>query len=654
MSAGILILLLVQAAQAAPPPATQAEPQAPPAVSASVLVLGDAAKRDPSTGAQTFSREFLDGAPALTTDEALRVVSGLSLFRRSSSRTANPTTHGVTMRGLSASGASRGVVVLDGMPLNDGFGGWVTWTRVPAGALEGVDVIPGAAGDLFGSDALGGVIRLRSAEPRRAGPMVSFGGGTRETWTGDVSGGVTKGRAGLWMAASWVDTAGEIPLEEASRGAVDRPASANWWNVFGRADVTDGARRWTLTAISGRDRRGNGTVLQYNRNSGSTVAAAVQSVGSSATWAARVAVSPNSLEQTFSAVATGRATESLTSTQFIDVTTTRAVLEYGRSVPKGFVMLRGAATRATADFDEIRPAGTTVMEVRDDSESISAQVGVTPGANVTLGAGVRHEWRAAPMSSDDRDTAFVGRVTAAWTINPSLVARATAATSHRWPTLNELVRGFRVGSTNTLPNPNLKPERARAVDAGLTVTRPRGTFGVAAFYTTVEDAIANVTLPSATGILRERRNAGEAHVKGLEADVDVRPWAWVQVRGSISATDATFQNSAEPALEGNQLPQVPKVSGALSVDVEHPGRGRAGVVIRSVGAQFDDDRNVFRLAAATQVDMRVAAQVRQFELSMVVENLLDARVEVGRTPLVTLAPSRALRVNATWWLGGRR
>jgi len=107
MSAGILILMLVQAAQTAPQAQATQAPPAPPAVSASVLVLGDAGKRDPSTGAQTFPREFLDGAPALTTDEALRVVSGLSLFRRSSSRTANPTTHGVTMRGLSASGASR-------------------------------------------------------------------------------------------------------------------------------------------------------------------------------------------------------------------------------------------------------------------------------------------------------------------------------------------------------------------------------------------------------------------------------------------------------------------------------------------------------------------------------------------------------------------
>jgi outer membrane receptor protein involved in Fe transport len=187
MSGALLLALLLQAGQAASPQAQSGQaPPTPPIVTASVLVVGDAGGRDPESGAQVFTKEFLTTTPGLTTDEALRVVAGLSLFRRSSSRTANPTTHGVTMRGLSASGASRGVVLLDGLPLNDGFGAWVTWTRVPSGALAGIDVIPGAAGDLFGSDALGGVIRLRTETPHRVGPTFSAGGGSRDTWTGDV------------------------------------------------------------------------------------------------------------------------------------------------------------------------------------------------------------------------------------------------------------------------------------------------------------------------------------------------------------------------------------------------------------------------------------------------------------------------------------
>lgn len=648
----LLLLGLTPFAQAAAP-SPQAPPPTPPVVTASVLVVGDAARRDPSTGTQTLSKDYLANAPALTADEALRVVAGLSLFRRSSSRVSNPTTHGVTMRGLSASGASRGVVVLDGLPLNDGFGAWVTWTRLPAGALDGIDVIPGAAGDLFGSDALGGVIRMRSAVPRRAGPAFSAAGGSRETWIGDGSGGLTKGRVGLWIAASAVDTAGEIPLEAASRGLIDRPASANWWNALVRADISEGARRWTLTGIGGRDRRGNGTELQINRNSGGTIAAAVQSVGSAATWAARVGVTPNSLHQTFSSPSATRATETLTSTQDIDVTTTRAVLEYGRSVSKGFVMLRGTATRATADFDELRFGSLTTMDLRDDSESLSAQIGVTPLDNLTIGAGARHEWRAAPKSGDGRDTALVGRLSAAWRVRPSLTARASAATSHRWPTLNELVRGFRAGSTQTLPNASLEPERARAMDAGVVVTRSRGSFGMAAFYTNVRGAIANVTLSSTPNIVRERRNAGEARVRGLEADGDVRVTPWLHARGSLAFTSAKFRKSLEPALEGNRLPQVPRVSGTVGADMMRADWLRAGIVIRSVGAQFDDDRNAFQLASATQADMRVAVRRQQVELSVIVENLFDARVEVGRTPLVTLAPGRALRVGASWSLGGR-
>jgi iron complex outermembrane receptor protein len=233
-------------------------------------------------------------------------------------------------------------------------------------------------------------------------------------------------------------------------------------------------------------------------------------------------------------------------------------------------------------------------------------------------------------------------------VRPAVVARASVATSHRWPTLNELVRGFRVGSSSTLPNPNLKPERARAFDAGVTVTRGRATVSAAVFATTVRDAIANVTLPSVTGIVRERRNAGEARARGIEVDADARLVPWLQVRGSVSATDATFRASAEPALEGNRLPQVPRVSAVAGVDLMPASWWRAGVIVRSVGAQFDDDRNTFELAAATQADLRVSARRNRLEWALVVENVFDARVEVGRTPLVTLAPGRALRVSATF------
>ncbi|HTY84497.1 MAG TPA: TonB-dependent receptor plug domain-containing protein, partial [Silvibacterium sp.] len=64
-------------------------------------------------------------SPAL--DGKLRQVPGFELFRRSSSLVANPTTEGVSLRGLGSTAASRSLVLLDGVPLNDPYGGWIHW-----------------------------------------------------------------------------------------------------------------------------------------------------------------------------------------------------------------------------------------------------------------------------------------------------------------------------------------------------------------------------------------------------------------------------------------------------------------------------------------------------------------------------------------------
>ena len=99
---------------------------------------------------------------ALTTDDKLRQVPGFSLLRRSGSQTANPTSQGVSLRGLGASGASRALVLVDGIPINDPFGGWIYWARVPQASLEQVQLVPGGVSALYGNDALGGVINMET------------------------------------------------------------------------------------------------------------------------------------------------------------------------------------------------------------------------------------------------------------------------------------------------------------------------------------------------------------------------------------------------------------------------------------------------------------------------------------------------------------
>ena len=102
-------------------------------------------------------------APALRVDDVLREVPGFSLFRRSGSRTANASSQGVSLRGLGGSAASRALVLVDGISLVDPFGGWVTWDRLPSASIATVEVVRGGASNLYGSDAMGGVVQFDAA-----------------------------------------------------------------------------------------------------------------------------------------------------------------------------------------------------------------------------------------------------------------------------------------------------------------------------------------------------------------------------------------------------------------------------------------------------------------------------------------------------------
>src|SRR5204862_149623 len=180
------------------------------------------------TSVVVLSRDDLNATAAFRTDDMLRQVPGFSLFRRTGSRTANPTAQGVSLRGLGASGASRALVLMDGQPLNDPFGGWVYWGRVPRDAVESVEVLRGAASDLYGSTALGGVGQVIPRPRPPGGEMRAEASvGNEGTLDGSVA---FDGRAGPWgarLAAAGFRTDGYAPVEETSRGAVDTEATSS-------------------------------------------------------------------------------------------------------------------------------------------------------------------------------------------------------------------------------------------------------------------------------------------------------------------------------------------------------------------------------------------------------------------------------------------
>src|ERR1044071_4654826 len=59
------------------------------------------------------------------------------------------------------------LVLLDGIPFNDPFGGWVYWSRVPLVSVDRVEITEGTTSNLYGNMAMGGVINIITSHPTR-------------------------------------------------------------------------------------------------------------------------------------------------------------------------------------------------------------------------------------------------------------------------------------------------------------------------------------------------------------------------------------------------------------------------------------------------------------------------------------------------------
>ena len=272
-----------------------------------------------STSVLTSAELFSVGAA--TIDDALRNTPGFGLFRRSSSRVANPTTQGVTLRGVSGSGASRTLVLADGLPLNDPFGGWVYWNRIPSAAIDRVEVVRGAVGDLYGADAVGGVIQILTLDPNRSRLRAVFDVDSHETVRGSFfAGGQRSGWNGT-LAGEVVSTEGYIVVPEVDRGSVDVPANSEYQSAIATLGFDSGGS-WRATgraAVYSED-RSNGTPVQVNDTDWRQFSGEFAGAGGSGAGTIRIAGGSQGYQQAFSAIASDRNSESIVRQQHIPST----------------------------------------------------------------------------------------------------------------------------------------------------------------------------------------------------------------------------------------------------------------------------------------------------------------------------------------------
>jgi outer membrane receptor protein involved in Fe transport len=620
-----------------------------------------------------LSTSDIIATPALRVDDMLRQVPGFSLFRRSSSRTANGSAQGVSLRGLGGSASSRALVLADGISLIDPFGGWVYWDRVPKTALSTVEVVRGGGSDLYGSSALGGVVQLITRQPETPAFTLQGSYGNERTpelsvWTG--------ARVGRWdysVTAEMFRTDGFILVPDAVRGSVDTPANSKDATVYARI----GHNLGETGVIFGRGNfftefRNNGTPVQTNdTRTGEGVVGLDKQFGSSDSLTARFYGDVESYNQRFSAVAADRNSETPTDIQHVPEQVVGGATQWTHVAGKSQTLIGGADfnevigasdERLLTGLNQSRNGGGRQRTLGFFGEDVFRHAKWT----VILAARV-DDWNnfngslvTVPVTGPPvvtvypsrSDLAFSPRLSVLRALSSHVSVTGSVYRAFRAPTLNELYRTFRVGNVLTLNNAALNPERLTGAEAGMNVAgwnqrfNVRGTF----FWSDIVNPVANVTLTTTPALItRQKENLGRTRSRGVELDGNLRLNRDVQISAGYTFTAATVVSyPGSPGgvdLTGLDVAQVPRNVFTWQARYWNPSRLLFSIGGRFIGQQFDDDQNQLPLARFYTMDFQVGRTInRHLEIFAAAENMLNQRYQVARTPVVNLGPPILFRV----------
>ncbi|MDB5725096.1 MAG: TonB-dependent receptor [Novosphingobium sp.] len=589
---------------------------------AEIVVQGRGLDETPATPAydvQRIERDQINASASGRIEDVLSSVAGFQQFRRSDSRSANPSAQGVTLRALGGNATSRALVLLDGVPLADPMFGYIPLSALAPERLSAIRVTRGGGSGAFGAGAVAGTIELESADANQLG---LFSGSALANDRGDTELSATVapklGEGFVVASARWDRGEGFWTTPESQRVPASVKARYGSWSAGLRAVAPlTGDVELQASVRAFEDHRTLRFAGADSSSSGQD--ASVRLVGRGA-WQFD-ALAYVQLRD-FSNVV-------ISSTSFLKTLDQRRTpstglggkLEVRPPIGGGHVLRLGGDWRlARGELQEeaYNPAGAVTTRRR------------AGGRNSDIGLFAQDDWRVGPVvltagvradrwTIDDGFIREVGATTtntlfpnragwdtslrggAVWRVTPRLAVRAAGYSGIRLPTLNELYRPFVVFPITTRANAALGNEHLVGFEGGIDWTPSAATtISLTAFDNRIENAIANVTI--ATNV-RERRNVDAIHARGIELSAGLKLGRW-SLDGSLALTDAEVESSGTSAsLNGLRPAQTPKIAASLTAGWRPRDGWLVAATLRHVGAQFEDDLQTDVLPPATTLDM---------------------------------------------------
>ena len=635
-----------------------------------IVVTGRGLEESPATpayGSQEIGRDRLNSSASGRLEDVLNSAAGFQQFRRSDSRSSNPSAQGVTLRALGGNATSRTLVLLDGVPMADPMFGYIPLSAIAPERLASVRVTRGGGAGAFGAGAVAGTIELTSADAATLG-LVSGQALADDRGETELSGTIAPrlGRGFAEVSGRWDRGQGFWMTPPAQRVAASVKARYDSWSASARlVEPIGGNIELQLRGLAFKDQR---TLRFAGANTASEGQdASLRLVGRGA-WQfdalayvqkrdfSNIVVSSTNFRKTLDQ----RRTPSTGIGGKLELRPPlgeRHVLRLGGDwrIAKGHLE-EDAYSTVTGQVTARRRAGGTNSDVGlfiEDDWTLGDLVltaGLRADRWTVRDGSFREENAAGLVTTDSRfanrsgwDTSLRGG--AVWRAGHGVSLRAAAYSGLRLPTLNELYRPFVVFPVTTRANAALTNEALLGFEGGIDYAPSDAVkFSFTAFDNKVKSAIANVTIGAN---LRERRNVDAVHARGLELSAGLRLGS-VSFDGALALTDAEVEaSSISAALNGRRPLQTPKVAASGTLSWRPREHWLLSATLRHIGRQFEDDLESDVLPAATTLDAYAEVPLAgPFSLVLRAENLTDADV-VTRNQ----AGSIDLGAPRTFWAG---
>ncbi|WP_193213024.1 TonB-dependent receptor [Luteolibacter marinus] len=642
-----------------------------------------------------WDRETLSRQAPRTLDELLAREPSFSLYRRQTSLFGNPTSAGVSLRNTGATAASRTLVLLDGIPQNDPFGGWVYWARHDPATLESVRIVPAARAAVWGNLSPAGVVQLAGVPPFEERHLLRSGAGGQGTVSAAMSHTLVADDDSLAVrfSAFGLHSDGFFAVPAWQRGTIDRKLAIDSYG----ADLKlawQAAPGITVEPMFSwyEEDRNNGTPLSGNATEALDFALRVTGENDGGlSWQAIAYRQQRRFQSMFTSVNASRNAETPALDQFHVPGTGSGgsvTLQWDDAGPwsitaGGDFRANDGATHEDAGF----VAGRFVRRRQAGGEQSLAGLFVATGYQASDRTRVDASLRADAWKLEDGrriEKSLISGATLRKDLQPDrdgvgpslaialshdasddLALGLSAGTGFRLPTLNELHRPYRVRNDIVEANPGLDPERFYSVEA--TVAWQAADclkLDASLFHHWIRDAIANVpvtdpaqiaalfgTLP-AGGSGSQRQNVAEARVLGLQGGVEWQPHHDLTLRCDGIWSDTEFTRSTrQPLLEDKPFPQAPDLRLMAATDWRATDRLTLSAGYEYGASQFDDALARRSIPGCSSV--RLGASWRATEAVTVharVDNLFDEEIATGLSSdgIRTIAAPRSFWLGAEW------